>query len=102
VRAADGQQDAAIYLTAAFTGLRLGDLLALRCREVDFGGSLVRVRSSYSAGRLSTPKSGKIRSVPPSRALRPLRHRRARGMASQSPASAAKSSPRRACLSRHA
>ncbi len=64
VRAADSQQDAAIYLTAAFTGLRLGELLALRWREVDFTGAVIRVRASYAAGALTTPKSGKVRAVP--------------------------------------
>lgn len=64
VRAAASEQDAAIYLTAAFTGLRLGELLALRWREVDFAGSVVRVRASYAAGALTTPKSGKVRAVP--------------------------------------
>jgi integrase len=51
-------------LTAAFTGLRLGELIALRWRDVDFAGSVIRVRASYSAGALTTPKSGKVRSVP--------------------------------------
>jgi integrase len=64
VRAAASEQDAAIYLTAAFTGLRRGELLALRRRDVDFAGSVIRVRTSYSGGALTTPKSGKIRSVP--------------------------------------
>jgi hypothetical protein len=32
VRAADSEQDAAIYLTAAFPGLRQGELIALRWR----------------------------------------------------------------------
>jgi integrase len=59
VRAAASEQDAAIYLVAAFTGLRRGEVLALRWRDVDFGGSIIRVRSSYAAGQLSTPKSGK-------------------------------------------
>ena len=58
------EQDAAIFLTAAFTGLRRGELLALRWRDVDFTGSVIRVRASYAAGRLTTPKSGKVRSVP--------------------------------------
>ena len=63
-RAAASESDAAMYLTAAFTGLRLGELLALRWRDVDFAGSAIRVRTSYAAGRLTTPKSGKVRSVP--------------------------------------
>ena len=63
-RAATSEQDAAIYLVAAFTGLRRGELLALRWRDVDFGVSVIRVRSSYAAGQLTTPKSGKVRSIP--------------------------------------
>jgi integrase len=64
VRAAASEQDAAIYLTAAFTGLRKGELLALRWRDVDFAGSAIRVRASYASGHLTTPKSGKVRAVP--------------------------------------
>jgi integrase len=64
VRAADSEQDSAIFLTAAFTGLRMGELRALRWREVDFPGAVLRVRTSFSAGMLTTPKSGKVRSVP--------------------------------------
>jgi len=64
VRAAESEQDAAIYLTAAFTGLRQGELLALRWRDVDFSRSVIRVRGSYGLGELTSPKSGKVRSVP--------------------------------------
>jgi integrase len=64
VRAATSEQDAAIYLTAAFTGLRQGELVALLWRDVDFAGSYIRVTASYTNGELSTPKSGKVRSVP--------------------------------------
>jgi integrase len=64
VRAAESEQDAAIFLTAAFTGLRLGELIALHWRDVDFAGSVLRVRASYAAGALTAPKSGKVRSVP--------------------------------------
>ncbi len=64
VRAAASEMDAAIYLTAAFTGLRRGEVLALRWRDVDFEASTIRVRASYAANQLSTPKSGKVRSVP--------------------------------------
>jgi integrase len=44
-------QEGAIYLFAAFTGLRRGELPALRWREVDLDGSIIRVHSSY--GRVS-------------------------------------------------
>ena len=64
VREADSEQDAAIYLTAAFTGLRRGELVALRWRDVDFAAHRIRVCGSYAGGRLTTPKSGKVRSVP--------------------------------------
>ena len=64
VREADSEQDAAIYLTAAFTGLRRGELVALRWRDVDFAAHRIRVSGSYAGGRLTTPKSGKVRSVP--------------------------------------
>jgi integrase len=65
VRAAASEQDAAMFMTAAFTGLRLGELLALQWGDVDFPGEVIRVRRSYNAhGGLGTPKSGKVRSVP--------------------------------------
>ena len=64
VRAAVCEQDGAIFLMAAFTGLRRGELIALRWRDVDFTGSVLRVRASYAGGALTAPKSGKVRSVP--------------------------------------
>ncbi|MGH2879249.1 MAG: tyrosine-type recombinase/integrase [Solirubrobacteraceae bacterium] len=64
VKAAKSEQDGALFLTAAFTGLRMGELIALRWRDIDFDGSVVRVRLSRAAGALTTPKSGKVRSVP--------------------------------------
>jgi integrase len=64
VRAAASEQDAAIYLTAAYTGLRRGELVALRWRNVDFARRHIRVTASYTERALSTPKSGRTRSVP--------------------------------------
>jgi len=64
VRAGRSEQDAAVFLAAAMTGLRRGELLALRWRDVDFRGQAIRVRANYSFGELVTPKSGKVRSVP--------------------------------------
>jgi integrase len=64
VRAAASEQDGTIYLTAAFTGLRRGELIALRWRDVDFERSSIRVSGSYANGKLTTPKSGHARVVP--------------------------------------
>ncbi len=64
VRAATSEQDSAVYLTAAMTGLRRGELVALRWRDIDFPGQAIRVRANYSHGELVTPKSDKVRSVP--------------------------------------
>jgi integrase len=65
VRAASSEKDGALFLTAAFSRLRMGELLALEWRDVDFSGDVIRVRRSYNApGGLGTPKSGKVRSVP--------------------------------------
>jgi integrase len=63
-RAAASEQDGAIYLTAAFTGMRRGELIALRWRDVDFERSAIRVSASSASGKLTTPKSGHGRVVP--------------------------------------
>ncbi len=64
VRAAASEQDGAIFLTAAFTGLRRGELIALRWRDVDFERTAIRVSGSFANGKLTTPKSGHGRVVP--------------------------------------
>lgn len=64
VAAAASERDGAIYLTSAFTGLRMGELLALEWRDVDFDRWVVRVRGSWSGTETTFPKSGKVRSVP--------------------------------------
>jgi integrase len=52
------QQDAAIFMVSAFCGLRLGELLDLRWRAVNFDGSSLHVESSYVRNVEGTPKSG--------------------------------------------
>jgi integrase len=61
---ASSDQDAAFYTVAAFTGLRLGEMLALRWRDIDFSKRLVHVRWSYVQGHEDRPKSHRVRSVP--------------------------------------
>ncbi|MDQ4040699.1 MAG: tyrosine-type recombinase/integrase, partial [Actinomycetota bacterium] len=60
-----GPTDHALYLTAAMTGLRQGELAALRWRDVDFDARVVRVRRTFTRGRWGTPKSRRsARAVP--------------------------------------
>lgn len=61
------QQDAALFVVAALAGLRMGELLALRWRDVDFSGERISVFESRSAGQTTAPKSGRARSVPTAR-----------------------------------
>jgi integrase len=49
--------DRALYLTAAMTGLRQGELLGLRWRDVDWPAQKVRVVHLYVRGQFRTPKS---------------------------------------------
>jgi integrase len=59
------QQDAAFFTVAAFTGLRLGELLALRWGDLNFTDRLVHVRRSFTRGQFKPyPKSRRRRSVP--------------------------------------
>ena len=62
-READGIFAAAI-IVAAYTGLRTGELRALRWRDIDFLAATVHVRRNMPAGgEEGTPKSGKVRST---------------------------------------
>lgn len=75
-----GRLEPVLYLTAAMTGLRQGELLGLRWRDVDLAARKVRVVSPYVRGEFGDPKSeGSGRSVPlaerVSQALAGLRER---------------------------
>ena len=63
-RGSEDRQDAELIRVAAYAGLRLGELLALRWRDVDFAGQVVTIRRALSLGVESSTKSGKIRRVP--------------------------------------
>ncbi|MGI8427822.1 MAG: tyrosine-type recombinase/integrase [Solirubrobacteraceae bacterium] len=58
------EQDAAIYTVAGFTGLRQGELRALRWKHVRFADRTLVVVAAMSAGLDSSTKSGKWRAVP--------------------------------------
>lgn len=62
--AAQDSQDAAVYTVAAYAGLRLGELRALRWRDVVFSKRLIHVRRAFTKGAEDVPKSGKARAVP--------------------------------------
>jgi integrase len=62
----DGEspQDAEAVRVSAYAGLRLGELLALRWRDVDFVGSRLTVGRALSAGVETSTKSRRVRQVP--------------------------------------
>jgi integrase len=64
VGAAANHQDGVLYLTAAFTGLRRGELLGLRWDDVDVALATIRVQRNWTNGLEGTPKSGRGRAVP--------------------------------------
>lgn len=70
-----------MIVVALRTGLRLGELLALRWEDVDLVAGRLLVRRSLVRGVLGTPKSGKSREVPLSpEAVRMLKaHRHLKG-----------------------
>ena len=60
-----GRLERVLYLTAAMTGLRRGELLALRRLDVDLEAGLLRVRRSFRRGRFDSPKTrSSVRAVP--------------------------------------
>jgi integrase len=64
-RAFEDAQDAELIRIAAYTGLRRGELIALKWRDVDFAGHKVVVRRAVSAEvELNSTKSRRAREVP--------------------------------------
>ncbi|MBS1863152.1 MAG: site-specific integrase [Actinobacteria bacterium] len=62
--------DRTLYLAAATTGLRKGELVALRWLDVDLEAGRIRVRRNFVCGEFGTPKSRRSsRSVPMTQGL---------------------------------
>ena len=60
-RRAEDQQDGEVVRVSAYAGLRLGELLALRWRDVDFAGHALTVGRAMSAG---VPRAVAIQPAP--------------------------------------
>jgi integrase len=77
-----GTTERLLYLTAAMTGLRRGELLALRWQDIDWTAGVVRVRRNYTRGQFGTPKSRRSsRAVPLAQRVRDelgLHHQKSR------------------------
>lgn len=54
----------AMIRTAIRTGMRVGELLALRWEDIDFQQGIVTVQRSYSRGVLEAPKTDQVRQIP--------------------------------------
>jgi integrase len=75
------EEERTMILVALRTGLRFGELVALRWEDVDLVAGKVMVRRRLYRGTFDTPKSGKPREVPLSEDARAAlkRHRHLRG-----------------------
>ena len=60
----EDHRDGEAIRVAAYSGLRLGELLAVRWRDVDWTGSALTISRSLSSGVEGTTKSGHVRRVP--------------------------------------
>ncbi len=58
-----------LFLLLARTGVRIGEAVALKWKDIDFNGRFIEVRRAIVRGRKSTPKSGKGRRVDMSKQL---------------------------------
>lgn len=69
-----------LILTLARTGIRFGEGLGLKWKDIDFKGRFITIERSLSKGRVETPKNGQDRKVDMSQqltnTLRELKHHR--------------------------
>jgi integrase len=59
----------AFYLTALRTGMRLGELLALKWDAIDFKNRTIEVRLNYTGSKFTSPKNKSLRTVDMSKTL---------------------------------
>jgi integrase len=60
-----GVMERPLYLMAAMTGMRQGELLGLRWRDLDWMAQKVRIRQAFLRGEFKAPKSRRgVRGVP--------------------------------------
>jgi integrase len=60
-----GRLDRLVFLTAVMTGMRRGEVVALRWQDIDWESRLIRVRRNFSRGEFGTPKTRRSsRAVP--------------------------------------
>lgn len=60
-----GKVDRLVFLTAAMTGMRRGEVVAVRWQDIDWDVRLIRVRQTFTRGQFGTPKSRRSsRAVP--------------------------------------
>lgn len=60
-----GMTDRLVFLAAAMTGMRRGEVIAIRWQDIDWAQRQIRVRRSFTRGQFSTPKSRRSnRAVP--------------------------------------
>jgi integrase len=64
LRACSSEFDRALLTTAYYTGMRIGELIALTWADVDLVAGRIAVRRSWSRGAETTTKSRKRRDVP--------------------------------------
>ena len=65
LRATGDRTDRTLFLAAAVTGMRQGELLALRWRDIDWAARRIRVRRNYVRGNWGAPKTRRgSRAVP--------------------------------------
>ena len=57
------------FLTALRTGMRIGEIFALRWEHIDFGRNTIRVQENFDGREIVTPKGGRSREVPMSTEL---------------------------------